>query len=59
MRLYTDNADEVKVLIHALELLRVQTSSNYERSVCGKLVARIEKCQELQRPERGRKEKRV
>jgi hypothetical protein len=58
VRLYTDNADDVGVLLHALELLRVSTSSNYERSVCGKLIARIEKCQELQRPEFGRKENR-
>jgi hypothetical protein len=52
VRLYTDNVNEVEVLLHALKLLRVNTSSNYERGVCDKLTARIERCQELQHPNR-------
>jgi hypothetical protein len=57
MRLYTDNLDEVEVLLHALKFLKFNTSSSYTRSVCDKLIARIERCQELQRPEYSRKEK--
>lgn len=57
VRLYTDNTGDVEVLIDALKLKKRLASSAYEKAVCDKLITRIEKCVELQRPENGRKGK--
>lgn len=55
VRLYTNNKRDVEVLLDALEFKKRLTTSAYEKEVCDKLIARIEKCVELQRPESGRK----
>ena len=57
VRLYTDNGHDAEVLIDALKLKKRLASSAYEKAVCDKLIARIERCMELQRPECGRKDK--
>lgn len=56
MRLYTDNTGDVEVLLGALKLQKRLADSAYQRAVCDKLIARIEKCQELQRPNCNRKD---
>lgn len=54
VRLYTNNGHDVEVLIDALKLKKRLASSTYEKAVCDKLIARVEKCVELQRPNYGK-----
>ena len=56
MRLYTDPT-ETEVLLDAVKLLKYRSGDPEEISVCNRLVERIERCKELQRPDCGRKDK--
>lgn len=56
MKLYV-NYIEAKVLLDALILMKCTTYNTDVEEKCDKLIARIEKCEELQHPDCDRKEK--